>query len=304
MLNPATASAETAFEVAVVLTIGAAVIFIGVMTLLGLVLARRRLVRTGAWAWIVGGGIAFPVVVLSALLVYSTARGLPLRQAGDEYMVIEVSGVQWWWEVRYRDPATGQVIRSANEIRLPVGRTVTLGLTTADVIHSLWVPPLGGKVDMVPGRVRHLRTQVSEPGVHRGVCAEFCGDQHAKMALHVVAMVPEEFDRWLAAQAAPAVAPGDAAAGRGARLFTELRCNACHTVRGIAEAQALQTAPDLTHVASRLYIGAGELPVNANSFGRWVAYIQHIKPGARMPGFEHLDQASLADLAAFLDGLK
>ena len=304
MLNPATASAETSLEVAVVLTIGACAIFVGVMTLLGLVLARRHWVRSSVWAWIVGGGIAFPIVVLSALLIYSTARGLPLRQLGDEYMVIEVSGVQWWWEVRYRDPATGHVIRSANEIRLPVGRTVTLGLTTADVIHSFWVPALGGKVDMVPGRVQHLRTQVSKPGVHRGVCAEFCGNQHAKMALHVVAMAPQEFDRWLAGQSAPATAPGDAAAGRGARLFTELRCNACHTVRGIAEAQAQQTAPDLTHVASRLYIGAGELPVEAASFARWVAYIQHIKPGARMPGFEHLDQASLADLAAFLDGLK
>ncbi len=303
MLNPATASAETSLEVAVVLTIGAAVIFIGVMTLLGLVLMRRRLVRSSAWAWIVGGGIAFPVVVLSALLIYSTARGLPLRQS-DDSMVIEVSGVQWWWEVSYRDSATGQVIRSANEIRLPVGRTVTLGMTTADVIHSFWVPALGGKVDMVPGRVRHLRINVSEPGVYRGVCAEFCGDQHAKMALHVVAVAPEEFDRWLAAQTAPAIAPGDAAARHGARLFTELRCNACHTVRGIAEAQALQTAPDLTHVASRLYIGAGELPVEAGSFARWVAYIQHIKPGARMPGFDHLDQPSLAALAAFLDGLK
>ena len=304
MLNPSTASAETALEVAVVLTIGAAVIFIGVMTVLGLVLARRRLVRGSAWAWIAGGGIAFPVVVLSALLIYSTARGLPLRQSGDEYMVIEVSGVQWWWEVRYRHPATGQVIRSANEIRLPVGRTVTLGMTTADVIHSFWVPALGGKVDMVPGRVRHLRTKVSEPGVYRGVCAEYCGDQHAKMALHVVAVAPDEFDRWLAGQSAPATAPSDAAARHGARLFTELRCNACHTVRGIAEAQALQGAPDLTHVASRLYIGAGELPVEAGSFSRWVAYIQHIKPGARMPGFGHLDQQSLAALAAFLDGLK
>jgi cytochrome c oxidase subunit 2 len=219
-------------------------------------------------------------------------------------VVIEVSGVQWWWDVRYRDSATGQEIRSANEIRVPVGRSVTLALTTADVIHSFWVPALGGKVDMVPGRVHHLRTLVKQPGVHRGVCAEFCGDQHAKMALHVVAVAPEEFDRWLVAQSGSASAPSDSAAKQGARLFTELRCSACHAVRGIAEAQAVQSAPDLTHVASRLSIGAGELPAEAGNFGRWVAYIQHIKPGARMPGFDHLDQPSLAALASFLDGLK
>ena len=283
---------------------GAVAIFVGVMTLLVLALRRRRSRHRNAWIWIAGGGIAFPVVVLSALLAYSTARSLPLQHPSAADLVIEVSGVQWWWEVRYRDAATGREIRSANEIRVPVGRSVMLGLTTADVIHSFWVPALGGKVDMVPGRVQHLRIQVKQPGVHRGVCAEFCGDQHAKMALHVVAVMPDEFDRWLAMQAEPAIAPSGAAARHGQRLFTEHRCNACHAVRGLAEAQAIQVAPDLTHVASRLYIGAGELPVQAESFGRWVADIQHIKPGARMPGFDHLDQDTLAALAAFLAGLK
>lgn len=304
MLHPATPSAEAALEVAVVLSIGAVAIFVGVIVLLVLALRGRRAFRASHWVWIAGGGIAFPVVVLSALLVYSTARGLSLQHTDAADLVIEVSGVQWWWEVRYRDPATGREILSANEIRLPVGRSVMLGLTTADVIHSFWVPALGGKVDMVPGRVQHLRVEVAKPGVHRGVCAEFCGDQHAKMALHVVAVMPDEFDKWLAVQAAPASVPSSAVAQRGQRLFTELRCNACHVVRGIAEARAIQAAPDLTHVASRLYIGAGELPVQAGNFRRWVADIQHIKPGARMPGFDHLDQEALTALAAFLDGLK
>ena len=188
MLHPATSSAETALEIAVVLSIGAAAIFVGVIALLVLALKGRRAFRASAWVWIAGGGIAFPVLVLSALLVYSTARGLSLQHSSAADLVIEVSGVQWWWEVRYRDPATGREIRSANEIRVPVGRPVMLGLTTADVIHSFWVPALGGKVDMVPGRVQQLRIEVTQPGVHRGVCAEFCGDQHAKMALHVVAV--------------------------------------------------------------------------------------------------------------------
>ncbi|HYM48470.1 MAG TPA: cytochrome C oxidase subunit II, partial [Burkholderiaceae bacterium] len=159
--------------------------------------------------------------------------------APSDGIVIGVSGVRWWWDLSYRDPASGREVRSANEIRVPVGRPVTFGLTTGDVIHSFWVPALGGKVDMVPGRVHQLRVQVTQPGVYRGVCAEFCGEQHAKMALHVVAVAPDEFDRWLAAQAAPAVLPAGALAQRGQRLFSELRCNACHTVRGIAEASRL-----------------------------------------------------------------
>jgi cytochrome c oxidase subunit 2 len=302
VLQPATLSAETTLEIARVLSIGAAVIFIGVMGLFAMALAHRGARPVNAWIWVAGGGIAFPVVVLSALLVYSTVRSLQLRELNAASLVVEVSGVQWWWEVTYRDLATGREIRSANELRVPVGRPVTLGLTTADVIHSFWVPALGGKVDMIPGRVRQLQIQVAQPGVYRGVCAEFCGDQHAKMVLHVVAVAPDEFDRWMMAQAEPASSPNSATARRGQQLFTELRCNACHAVRGVAEAPRI--APDLTHVASRLTIGAGELPTQADSFRRWIADIQHIKPGARMPAFDHLDQEALTALAAFLDGLK
>lgn len=302
MLQPATTSAETTLEVALVLTLGAAAIFVGVMTLIALALTHRRRQPVHSWIWVVGGGIAFPVVVLSFLLIYSTVRGLQLRPAHADGLVIEVAGVQWWWEVRYRDAVTGAEIRLANEVRVPVGRPVTFALTTADVIHSFWVPPLGGKVDMIPGRVGHLRFQVTRPGVYRGVCAEFCGDQHAKMALHVVALAPEQFDRWLAAQSEGAVAPSTAEAQRGRSLFTEHRCHACHAVRGIAGESRI--GPDLTHVGSRLHIGAGELPTGRENFRRWVAHIQHLKPGARMPAFSHLDDQSLAALAAFLDELK
>jgi len=301
MLRPATPSAEITLEIAIVLTIGAVAIFVGVMWLLLRALQQRERRPVTAWKWLIGGGIVFPVVVLSALLAYSTARTIQLLPAQDG-LVIEVSGVQWWWEVRYRDPATGREVRSANEVRVPAGRPVTLGLTTADVIHSFWIPALGGKMDMIPGRVNQLRVQVTQPGVHRGVCAEFCGDQHAKMALHVVAMVPAEFDAWLAAQAVPASAPSSALAQLGQRVFGEQRCSVCHSVRGIAEAS--QLGPDLTHVASRLYLGAGELPTRSDNFRHWVANVQHIKPGARMPAYDHLDEQALTALAAFLDGLK
>ena len=303
MLHPATQAAETTLEIVVVLAVGAIALFIGVMVLLWRALAHRREQRpVNAWTWIVGGGVALPLGVLSALLAYSTVRSLQVVAAPSDGIVIGVSGVRWWWDLSYRDPVSGREIRSANEIRVPVGRPITFGLTTADVIHSFWVPALGGKVDMMPGRVHQMRVQLKQPGVYRGVCAEFCGEQHAKMALHVVAVAPEEFERWLSAQAAPALPVDGALAQRGQRLFSELRCNACHTVRGIAEASRL--GPDLTHVASRLHIGAGSLTTQGDNLRQWVAHVQRIKPGALMPAYDHLDNEALDALAAFLDGLK
>ena len=166
-------------------------LFSGVMLLLWRALSRRReRRRANAWVWLVGGGIAFPIAVLSALLAYATVRGGAIDRRTRRRHRDSVSGVRWWWDLSYRDPASGSEIRSANEIRVPVGRPVTLGLTTGDVIHSFWVPALGGKVDMMPGRVHQLRVQLTQPGADRGACAEFCGDQHAKMALHVVAVAP------------------------------------------------------------------------------------------------------------------
>jgi len=308
MLDPATASAATILEIGIVLTIGAALIFGGVMWLLMRAVRRRAAGprQLNATLWVVGGGVVFPAVVMTALLAYSTLRTVQLTTDGvDETsgrIVISVTGAMWWWEVRYRDPASGGEILLANEVRVPVGRPVTIGLTTADVIHSFWVPALAGKVDMIPGRVNQVRFEAARAGVYRGQCAEYCGDQHAKMALYVIAVAPDEFERWLAAQAQPASPPADSLAQRGHQVFVEQRCNACHTVRGIGAVSRI--GPDLTHVASRVSIGAGELPTRGETFRAWVANIQHIKPGARMPSFAHLDDGALQALAAFLESLK
>ena len=304
MFSPAAPAAEITGEIILVLTAGASVIFVLMMVLLWHTLRANKppLRKAQRRLWIIGGGFVFPVVVLSALLGYSTWRSVQLTSQAHEGIVISVTGVQWWWDVRYRNPATGLEVRTANEIRVPVGQPVTLGLATTDVIHSFWVPALAGKVDMVPGRVHQLRIAASKPGVYRGQCAEYCGDQHAKMALHVVAVTPEEFRTWLVAQAAPASTASDTLGERGQRLFTELRCTACHAVRGITGASDL--GPDLTHVASRLYIGAGSLPTRPENFRTWVEHVQRVKPGARMPSYNELDGASLDALAAFLGGLK
>jgi len=306
VLKPATATADSLFEIGAVLTIGASLIFVLVMVLLALAL-RRRPPETkpfNAGLWIIGGGVVFPVLVLSALMVYASVRTSQLTTRPDprDGLVISVTAKLWWWEVRYRDPTSGRDILLANEIRIPQGRPLTLALSSADVIHSFWVPELAGKVDMVPGRLHHLHLEARKPGVHRGQCAEYCGEQHALMALHVVVLPADEFDSWLAAQARPAQTPKDEPAQRGRATFLQARCNACHTIRGVSEESTL--GPDLTHVGSRLFIGAGTLPTHRGTLGGWIADTQGIKPGARMPSFDQLDGPSLNALAAYLDQLK
>lgn len=299
VLDPAGVEAAVLHELTVVLFVGAAVILAIAFGLLAVALRRgpRRDVPA-AW-WVVGGGFVFPTLVLGALLLYATARGAGLeRPLADPALVVSVRGHVWWWEVRYRDPRGGPDVVLANEIRVPVGRPTQLGLSAADVIHSFWVPQLGGKRDLVPGRVNSLVVTPTRAGVFRGACAEYCGTQHAKMALHVVAMPADDFDRWLAAQARDATAAPPAAAA----AFREHGCAACHVVRGVFDGPAF--GPDLTHVASRLALGAGALDNDAGAIKRWLVGVQRIKPGARMPSYAHLDAATLDALAGWLERLR
>lgn len=310
VLAPAGPVAQTIADMAWVLIVGGAVVFCGVMAVLAWALLRRQPAagsgndgRAASLWWIVGGGLVLPLCVLSALLVYMVWRTTELTPArATQEPVIGVTAHQWWWEVRYRDPVGGIDIVLANEIHLPVGRAVTIGLTSADVIHSFWVPELAGKVDMLPGRVHQLRVQADRPGIYRGQCAEFCGEQHARMALHVVTHAPEDFERWLQAQNRPAELPREPLAQRGAQIFAAQRCTACHTVRGIGPVATI--GPDLTHVGSRLHLAAGTLPISAASLREWIAHPQHSKPGARMPSYERLDDDALSSLAAFLAQLQ
>jgi cytochrome c oxidase subunit II len=304
VLSPAGEAADTIAFLSWVLIIGAALIFAVVMLLLAWAVARREdggSVRP-AW-WIVGGGLAFPAVVVTALFFYSGARTPAWQQLPPPgSLIVGITAHRYWWEVRYRDLATGRLITLANELHLPVDRPVWIGLNSADVIHSFWVPALAGKIDMVPGRVNRLVLNARRAGVFRGQCAEFCGEQHARMALHVVTEPAEAFNAWLAAQAGPAVETDAPNLARGRQAFLDQRCNACHTVRGVAEESSL--GPDLTHVGSRLYLGAGTLPNQPGNVAHWVAHTQAVKPGARMPSATDMDAATLQALAAWLEQLK
>jgi cytochrome c oxidase subunit 2 len=204
---------------------------------------------------ILGGGVIFPTVVLTGLLAYGLSllpRVLALPPAGR--LVIVVTGDQWWWRVRYMLPS-GQAVELANEVRLPVGQRVELRLGSPDVIHAFWAPSLGGKMDAIPGRINRMALEPTRTGVFRGVCAEYCGASHARMAFHVVVTEQQEFDDWLRHQQQPARPPVEPFLERGQNAFIANGCGACHTVRGTVADGV--TAPDLTHVGSRFGRGGG-----------------------------------------------
>ena len=288
-----------------VMAAGALVIFLFV---LGCALYATRVAPrahpdfAGTW-FIVGGGVALPVVVLSALLTYSFVLGRDLSATlGPEALRIEVVGNQWWWEVRYLRPDRSEPVVSANELRLPVGEPVELLLSATDVIHSFWLPSIAGKRDMIPGQVNHLVLEVAEPGVYRGQCAEYCGGPHALMAFYAIAEPANDFTAWLEREAAPAAAPEDPFLEEGRDLFHSSGCGVCHAIRGTPADG--QLGPDLTHVGGRMSIAAGILPNNVGTIAGWIADAQHLKPANKMPSFNVFSGQELRALAAYLASLR
>lgn len=302
-LNPAAPHAERAAEITWVLVGGAAVVaaLVGAIGLYAIFGPREHAARLHPGWLILGGGIVFPLAVLAALLVYSLVRAPALAGDGGEALRIAVTGEQWWWRVRYFDGEGRLDFETANEIRIPAGRPVLLELTSADVIHSFWVPALSGKLDMIPGRTNRLRIEAARPGEYRGQCAEYCGGPHALMAFFVVAETPERFEAWAEAQRRPARPPVGELAERGAQLFLE-QCAACHAVRGTLAAGT--RGPDLTHVGSRLTLAAGLLPNNAGTLAGWIVSAQRLKPGSLMPSFGHFRGDELRGLAGYLEALR
>ncbi|HEY0584804.1 MAG TPA: c-type cytochrome [Pseudoduganella sp.] len=312
VLSPAGPDALLLSRLGWLLFAAGSIIFLLVALLVLASLGRKR-GRSWSGRLVVGGGLLVPVPLLAALMGWSgwQASQLTWPFSGTRIQVT-VTGHMWWWKVRYRDTATGREAVLANELRLPVGERVYLALASEDVLHAFWVPALAGKVDMVPGRVHGLTLRAAAPGRYRGQCAEYCGMQHAAMALDVVAVAPQEFDAWLSRQAAPAassplatIAAGPVARPatdrRGQEIFLAARCNACHTVRGVADGGAL--GPDLTHIASRAHIAAGALPFSRAALTGWIADPQAAKPGARMPP-SSLPPDDLQALASWLETLQ
>jgi cytochrome c oxidase subunit II len=295
-----------------VLTLISIMVTLIVTALLLIALARRRAVTTSDVAsdghaaainrWIVIGGVIVPALVIAGSFVYTLqVQGAVSDPPGPPAMTVQVIGHRWWWEVRYDGPAPDERVTTANEIHLPVGRPIRVELTTQDVIHSFWVPQLAGKTDVINGQTNVTWLEARTPGTYRGECAEYCGVQHANMALSVVAEDSAGFAAWLAHQGTSAAVPQDTAARTGARVFLAGGCPACHTVRGTWTLGV--EGPDLTHVATRLTLGAGLLDNNEGNLAGWVSNAPALKPGIVMPA-THLNSAELRALVAYLETLR
>jgi cytochrome c oxidase subunit 2 len=254
-----------------------------------------------ASALLLWGGLVVPTAVLAGLLIWGLALMADLRAPGDG-LKIAVSGEQWWWRVAYHMPGREAPVRSANELRLPRGQRVELELTSPDVIHSLWIPSIAGKMDLIPGRVNRLVVEPTRTGTFRGACAEFCGESHALMAFSVEVMAPAAFEQWLTQQAGDAVPPATPLAARGQELFNQVGCGACHAVRGTTADGTI--GPDLTHLAARPTLAAGILPNDREALVRWITQAETIKPGSRMPSFGALPTDHVEAIAGYLEGLE
>jgi cytochrome c oxidase subunit II len=257
---------------------------------------ERRLGR------VIGGAVAVTVVILGILVVASFATDRSLARMGEpEDLQIQVTAHQWWWEVRYEHGLPSRTLTTANEIHIPVGRKVRVRLTSPDVIHSLWVPKLHGKSDLIPGFENEIVLEADRAGTYRGQCAEYCGVQHAHMGLLVIAEEPHEFDAWYERQLRPAAEPVGEMERRGREVFLSSSCVMCHRIRGTLAAATV--GPDLTHLASRQTLAAGTLPNTRGNLGAWIADPQHIKPGANMP-IPGIDGNELNPLVIYLSMLE
>jgi cytochrome c oxidase subunit 2 len=242
-------------------------------------------------------GIIIPAVLLTGTFVFSLHDMQALAaQPAKAKLTIRVIGHQWWWEVRYPGGAV-----TANEIHIPTGETVKVELTTADVIHSFWVPQLQAKTDMIPGRTNETWLQTDKPGRYRGECLQFCGLQHANMIFYVIAQPADQFQAWLADQQAPAAAPTTPEEALGRQTFLTETCTGCHTIRGTPAVG--NVGPDLTHIGSRQTIGSGIIANTPQNLATWITDVQSMKPGAEMPD-NSLTPAQVGALVTYLESLR
>ena len=268
---------------------------VAVLLLLGWIRRNRAALPFGgteraATRLVIGLGIATPLVLLTALFIWSDVfviRTTAAPSPSSTRLEVHVVGQQWWWSLGYGGTTT------ANELHIPVRTRVDVTGTSADVIHSFWIPELNRKADLIPGRTNSLLLYADRAGTYPGQCAEFCGQQHAHMQLVVVAQPRAQFQQWLHGEQQPAT--------HWLPLFAKKGCANCHEIRGTpADAHV---GPDLTHVASRELLAAGTIPNDRAHLRAWLQDPQNVKPGTKMPNLP-LSPRDLDALVSYLESLK
>jgi cytochrome c oxidase subunit 2 len=308
--NPAGPQAERIYSLWLFLLIVSVLVFVAVVaTALYATWRAKRNSETslresshGSLSRAVAAATGVTVVILLGFFVYSLTTGralasLPAKSA----LTIQVTGHQWWWEVEYVDTVPSRRVVTANEIHIPVGVPVQIFGKSADVIHSLWVPNLHGKKDLIPGHTTATWFQADTAGLYRAQCAEFCGHQHAKMALWVIAEPREVYEKWYAGQLKTPPPPVDSTEREGEKVFLSKSCAMCHAIGGTLAGSRI--GPDLTHLASRHSIAAGTLANTRGNLASWILDPQGIKPGSRMPP-NNLSPSDLNALLTYLHSLK
>ena len=292
-----------------------AVMYVLVIGFLALTILRRRragdanVVETGrhhqshplmrttliGWAALIGLGLA-----ALAIASFATDRSMAEAATGEK-LSVTVTGNQWWWDIVYNSAEASKTLHTANELHLPLGVPTRILLDSNDVIHSFWVPSLGGKQDLIPGRENDITIVPSKTGIFRGQCAEYCGTQHAHMALVVVVDTYPDFLKWWQHQLQPAVAPANPQTLAGYKYVTSGPCSTCHNIGGTPASGTV--GPDLTHLASRKSLAAGTMPMSKGNLYGWVADPQSLKPGNKMPTIG-LEPDQLHAVVAYLETLK
>ena len=257
----------------------------------------RPLMRTTliGWAALIGLGLA-----ALAIASFATDRSMAEAATGEK-LSVTVTGNQWWWDIVYNSAEASKTLHTANELHLPLGVPTRILLDSNDVIHSFWVPSLGGKQDLIPGRENDITIVPSKTGIFRGQCAEYCGTQHAHMAMVVVVESYPDFLKWWQHQLQPAVAPANAQTLAGYKYVTTGPCSTCHSIGGTSASATV--APDLTHLASRKSLAAGTLPMSTGNLYGWVEDPQSLKAGSKMPTIG-LEPDQLHAVVAYLETLK
>jgi cytochrome c oxidase subunit 2 len=253
---------------------------------------------------IIKAAVALTTVIVMALLFVSFRAGKAINQLSEvpPQLAIKVTGHQWWWEIEYQDETYPTLnMMTANEIHVPVGTPVKLELQSNDVIHSLWMPNMHGKKDLIPIYPTTFYFQADTPGTYWGQCAEFCGYQHAKMRFQVVAESAEDFNRWIDACRKTPPPPTDPELIRGRDIFTTSVCAQCHTIQGTGTGG--RVGPNLTHVGSRPFIAGATLENTPDNLAKWITDPHQYKPGIRMPMNQYSDE-DLAALVKYLQSLK
>jgi len=322
IFDPHGPAAQSISHLSWFMTILFLVVTIVMWVLIGIAFYRRRgslaehepIESGGGQMWIAIGGIAVPLIVLTILFVLGLGllrdfpihgmHGMANHTAMQQSMKPEilVVGHQWWWEIHYLNDDPSLEFTTANELHLPVGRTVNIEVETRDVMHSFWIPALHGKVDLIPGFKNYIRIEASQPGNYTGQCAEFCGAEHARMRLLAIAQDSDEYQAWLEAQRKPGAEPDTPDAIEGEKIFLSGPCSNCHQVRGTTAGGSV--APDLTHIGSRAMIAANSYTNNDAYLEAWITHAQSLKPEALMPNLTQFSGAQLHDLVVYLRQLQ